>query len=484
MRSLKRTLAAWTATLSILLTAAAGLSLYLMVRAQLLEQFDGSLLSKARLLASTIEIEHGGLDLGFRDMEMNEFDSRRAGGYLHVIYDGRTVYRSPTLGDGDWLISHLDRADGRVHALKLPGGRAGRGVVLRFTPKRDPEEDGQATARIEGVRAGTVALYLVRDVEEPYEMLGALRAALIVIGLLLAVSMIVATRVVVGRALRPVDALAGAVGGVDEATLDRAIEVPHLPSELEPIVEQFNGLMARLQTAFERERSFSADLAHELRTPLAGLRTTIDVALAQPRDAEAYRQALGQLHEITEQMSVLVSALLHLAKLERGIVSPSFEPVDVDALIRSTWRALKQGQPDPIRLSEQVTLSADGEIETDVGMLTLAIRNVLHNALGYVDADGTVSIETHGTAAGIKVRVANTGSTIDSDCVGRVFDRFWRGDRARTGTGVRFGLGLALTRQAIEAVGGSVIAQSQKGGQFLIMMSVPDHARSAIHDEY
>ncbi|MEZ6193049.1 MAG: ATP-binding protein [Phycisphaerales bacterium] len=481
MRSLKRTLVIGSAVSVILLTTVAGLSLYLMARAYLTAQFDAAMMRKAKLLTSMIEVDAGTLELGFEDLDMGEFDSAEAGGYLQFYSDRGSVYRSPSLRGHDLPTGLVDTAPMRIDWIDLPGGRAGRGLVFRFIPKvegRDHDEadeadDDEEHERAEQVHGKTVVMCLARDTRDISDPLRALQTALIGVGLLLALLIAVVTYLAVGRAMRPVDDLAKRVGGIGVKTLSERIALSDVPTELAPIVEQFNGLLSRLSIAFERERCFSANMAHELRTPLAGLRTTIDVTRAKPRTNEEHERCLDQLLGVTQQMQVLVEGLLQLAKLESGSVTPVSEPVQLDDAVRRSWLAATGNVVPSKRYHEVLDLNIDGPINTDQALLAVVLRNVLHNALLYVDDGGTISIGSQRYDDCAEVRIANTGSRVTPEEAGKVFDRFWRADQARSQTGSRFGLGLSLTRLAVEAIGGGIHAESQIGGEFVITIRLP-----------
>lgn len=486
MRSLKRTLVVASAASAILLAFAAGLALYLMTRAYLTAQFDASIVHKARLLASTIEVEIDALELGFEDMDMGEFDSPEAGGYLQVYLNQDSLYRSRSLGGKDLPTVAVSDDPTHIDWIDLPNGKLGRGIVYRLMPKEDyfdqEDEDEQDHSEIgnDGVvpwnkdEGGlSIVMCLARDAKEIIDPLRAMQAALIGVGLLLGLLIAGVTYLAVGRAMRPVDDLAKRVGGIDAGSLNERIGLSGIPTELAPIVEQFNGLLSRLSVAFERERCFSANMAHELRTPLAGLRTTIDVTRAKPRTNEEHERCLDQLLGVTQQMQVLVEGLLQLAKLESGSVTPVSEPVQLDDAVRRSWLAATGNVVPSKRYHEVLDLNIDGPINTDQALLAVVLRNVLHNALLYVDDGGTISIGSQRYDDCAEVRIANTGSRVTPEEAGKVFDRFWRADQARSETGSRFGLGLSLTRLSVEAIGGGIHAESQVGGEFVITIRLP-----------
>lgn len=484
MRSLKRTLIVWTAAAAIVLAAVAGLTLYALAETYLVDQFDAALARKARVFASTIELEVASLELGFEDLDMGEFASADAGGYLQVYYEDASIHRSPSLADHDLPIDAVSNDPGAINPVALPNGRHGRGVAYRFTPATDvldPEdledledliEPDPQPATVNKAQV-SVTLCLARDTAEIDAALGALQIALASIGLALAALLAIVIAAAIGRGLRPVGSLAKKMGTVDERSLDQHLDPDGVPRELSPIVEQFNAMLQRLRIAFDRERRFSADMAHELRTPLSGLRMTIDVARSKPRDIAEHERCLDQLLEVTKQMQVLVDGLLQLAMLETGAVNPRFEPTVIDDEIQRAWDAELNNGAVAKEFTPTLSLDASNPIPTDPSLLAVVLRNVLHNALAYVDPGGTIDIASTADDRGVRITIANSGSQVADHEADHVFDRFWRADQARAETGSRFGLGLSLTRLAAQAIGGSVTATSQRAGRFVITLNLP-----------
>ena len=246
-----------------------------------------------------------------------------------------------------------------------------------------------------------------------------------------------------------------------------------MPAETLPVVEKLNGLLARLEAAFRRERSFTADAAHELRTPLAGARSTLEVALSRPRDAGEYPEALADTLAITTHMQSMVDSLLMLARLDAGQVELHSEPVHLPALVESTWqavadRARSRGLAFESRLAPGLSATCDRE------MLSMVLAGLLGNAADHADENGRVWVAGRAAAADlVEITVANTGCGLSQDDVSRVFDRFWRGDSARTGAAIHSGLGLTLVRRAVEALGGTVSANVDDDGVFTVPVIIP-----------
>lgn len=217
--------------------------------------------------------------------------------------------------------------------------------------------------------------------------------------------------------------------------------------------------------AFARERELTAELAHELRTPLAGIRATIEVALDRGRPAERYRGALADVLVIARDTERIVEAMLSLARLDAGAVRATPAPVDLDAVIVTliagvAARCEARGVALMPRLA-QVTIATDGD------MLRLVVHNLLDNAASYVDDGGTIEI----VLTEDRLVIANSGCTLVADDAARVFARFWRGDAARA-TGTHAGLGLALCKKLVAELGGA-IAVELAGGRFAVSLTWP-----------
>ena len=472
MRSLRTKLVASTAVGAAIVLVASGVALYALVRDGLVAQFDDAMLDKARLLASSVEVEGGEVDLEFDELDMAEFAAGGRPSYLEVwLPDGSVRFRSPGLGDGD-----LDRAAGPADApvlrpVVLPSGRPGRSVGLVFLPRVEGGRRRDASGPRE-TDAPALTLVLARDTAPIQATLARLKILLLTVGAAAVAVTSGILWVAVRRGLRPVERLAGEIGAVDETDLSRRVTVAGAPAELAPVVDCLNRLLARLEAAFERERGFSADVAHELRTPLAGLRDTMDVALARPRNPAEYEEALRGCLRITVQMQAMVEHLLALARLDARQMEVSPESVSLSRLVRDAWQPLAE-RADARRLRLEWRLAEDGEVAMDPSLLGLVVRNVLENAVVHANKGGLVTVEAAAEDDALRLGVTNTGSRLAQEQAEHVFERFWRGDAARSDTGVHCGLGLSLVKTVAEALGGTVEVRSQAGGEFRVTVTLP-----------
>jgi signal transduction histidine kinase len=279
------------------------------------------------------------------------------------------------------------------------------------------------------------------------------------------------------RILRPLDRLVGATREIGIGGLSRRVEVPERPAELQELSLAVNGMLERLERAVDALRRFTADASHELRTPLTAIQGSAQVALARERPPEELRETLGEVLDETHWMLGLVEGLLTLARGEESAEGVGARPVELLPLledVREIGEALAVGKPVEVRLEAAGPVSVPGE-ERPLRQLFL---NLVSNAVKFTDA-GVVTLRLGAPAAEeggerrVEVSVQDTGTGIAPDELPRVFDRFYRGDEARTRAGGT-GLGLAIARMVAERHGGAVRAESEpgRGSTFTVRLPV------------
>ena len=261
--------------------------------------------------------------------------------------------------------------------------------------------------------------------------------------------------------LRPLRRMSAIAASVSADSLNARLPQQNMPAELAELAAAFNAMLERLDDSFQRLSAFSADIAHELRTPLSNLLTHTQVTLTRPRDIDEYREALHSNLEELQWMAQLVNDMLYLAKADHGLLSPRRERLElgreVDALLEFYALLAEDSQ---IELSRE----GDGQIEGDRSMLRRALSNLLDNALRYTPTGGVIRVLIGASATGMRIRIENTGNGIPAELLPRLFDRFYRADPARReGSSEHAGLGLAITQSIIRAHGGQIRCESQEG---------------------
>ena len=482
MHSLGKTLVLGTTMGTAAVFAAAGILLYLLASVSLLAQFDESLLDKARLLTSAVEWECGNFSMEFNDLDMHELEGNHPAGYLQLWRaDGSTLYKSPGLAEDS-----LERPSERLmtpawSAARLPDGQRGRTVSFTFLPRAEDEKsDGRAEGDQDAKKvptqcAETVSLVFARNTGVMHEALARLRWLLLLVGV---VSVTMSTSVLwwlVRRSMCPLERLAREISQVDANDLSRAIGQEACPSEIRPVIDRLNDLLVRLNAAFRHERAFSANVAHELRNPLAALCLKMDVARSRIRQPQEYEEAIDQCRQITTQIQRMVENLLSLARLEAGQIVVRAEPMCLDELIRELWRPLEV-EATRRRLDVQWSMNSPLPFASDASLVGLVVRNVLENAVAHADDGGTVRIGVSSTDSAVEISVGNSGSRLSQDQAEHAFEQFWRGDEARSNIGVHCGLGLSLVGKTVAVLGGTVRVRSWVGGDFEIVISFSDRA--------
>jgi len=464
MRSLQSRLLVGTAIGTVLVLSASGLVLYLLVRSSLFAEFDDLLAAKARALSALVEQEGHEFEMEFDDRGMDEFERADRPEYFQLWLDeGKVLARSRSLYGQD-----LDRIAGPVddpacRSITLPDGRPGRIAGISFYPYQEEDETDAKPRR--------VTLVVARGTAEIDGALARLRWLLMAVcaaATLLSLGVLVG---VVRLGLRPLARLAGQIEELGEEDLSSRIDLAGAPKELAPIVDRLNDLLVRLEAAFARERSFSADVAHELRTPLAGLRSTLEVTLARQRESEDYREAMADCLAICEQTQRMVDTLLSLARAEAGRMEIRAEPLQLDEVLQECWEPLAE-RARTRNLDVEWQLDQRLSLDTDPEKLRLILHNLLDNAVSHSNTGGGIHIEAASRDGQVHLGIANTGHRLSADQARHVFDRFWRGDTARGATGLHSGLGLSLCRQLVMLLGGSISVEAPASGAFRVVVTL------------
>ena len=435
MHSIQARLIATIAASSLLLSAASGTLLYLSIRADLVRQFDRSLEVKAAAITSLVQWQpNGRIDFEYSENAMPEFQHAEHAEYFIIRFEnGKVFARSKTL-KGSNLPTIPNGATAR-DAL-LPSGHAGRAVKLDFVPVRDP--DGNSQTFVSGFAPPTMSITVARSRVSLDGALNRLLRTFVFGTVLLASTATWAVVLIVRRALRPLRMVADHTARIDSMRLDLRLPDAQLPAELKPITARLNELMERLEGAFKRERRFTADVAHELRTPIAELRCVAEVALMRPEDSEAAPQALGTVVEIAEQMEELVCSLLSL--LRNPDKQPiNAQPIELRPLLLALIENCQRTRPRNVSVNVPATALAMG----DLTLLSSVLTNILNNAFEYSPTDSAITCDARQIDGHWLLAIENITTNLTEGDLPHLQEPFWRKDDART-EGGHPGLGLSL----------------------------------------
>jgi len=461
MRSLRTRLLIGTGIATAVVFAAAGVVLDISIRTTLVKQFDEELKTKATAVEAWVEQDGQEIRLDHEAQPSEVYTRKNRPEYFQISgADGKTVIVSPSLGD-----ARLSAASGRV---TLPDGRVGRQIVHTFLPRWDDERTGSKPASLREAVA-----IVATDTFELQRTLARLRIVLVSIfaGATAAAALVMA--LVVRHGLRPAGVVANRIGALDENDLSARIEMNDVPAELRSIVQRLNELLARLDAAMTREKAFTADVAHELRTPLAGLQTTLEVCATRLREPQAYQQTVKRCLETTQRMHAMVDQLLILARADARQLKVTSETIDPAVFLRDCWSSFHE-RAVARQLHVEWDIDAAATIYADGAKLRLVVNNLFDNAVSHADQGGWIRIKAERGGETVKLQFANSGSRLDADQAQQAFDRFWRGDASRSETGVHCGLGLSLCRKLIDVLGARIDLQSQLGGAFVVTVTFPE----------
>jgi len=327
-----------------------------------------------------------------------------------------------------------------------------------------------ASARAPGSRQGWLEILLDRSRDEGVlhdyreELTLVLGAALLASGLV--------GYAIARRGLRPLAILGERMKRVNARSLDKRLGTYRAPAEIEALVSSFDAMLDRLEAAFRALSELSAELAHELLTPLHVLRQQSEVVLSRARSAEEYRDLLDSSHEELDRLGRMAKDMLFLARTEDPRSSIDRQPLAIAAELNDVAEYL-----DALAAEAEVTLEVDApptlRVVGDRMLLRRALVNVVTNALGHTPPGGRVRLSGHADGTSVIACVEDNGAGIPPDILPRVFDRYFRGP-GTTGRPVHgSGLGLAIVRGIMQLHGGTATIASVQGQSTTVSLAFP-----------
>jgi len=454
----------WRLTiLTSVLLVVASTGIYLLLRSAMVAEFDSGLRKEVQALSGLVEFEEDGNLIEFESSPeiLSAYGDSPGAGFIQIWNtSGSTVWRSPSLGDIDLPRRPEPLGILRYFNLALPGIPCGRAVSLSCTPRSDIPHPPPVT------------MVLARDAASLDHRLDTFLAILATCTLLEILGAVWIGRSVVSRRLRPLQRVAEDIEGISAESLYHRLDAAPLAGELKPIVQKLNELFVRLETSFDRERRFSADVAHELRTPITGLRSLLEVTLERGRDPGEYRNTMEDLLAIVLDTQGVVEKMLEMARAERGDVNPRPRKMILSHVLDRAWKPFRQ-RCGGRNLELHLEIPDSLEIQTDPDIFHIILSNLLENACEHADPGGTVRVQAEPDRSGIHLRITNPASTLNPGDVNHVFERFWRGEKARSETGTHAGLGLGLVSTLVGALGGAITAHLE-AGRFSVNIHLPD----------
>ena len=280
------------------------------------------------------------------------------------------------------------------------------------------------------------------------QTLNFLLVAIIAIGIFAGFLSFLLVQIALRNGLKPLEVLGINLASVNPSSLSHRFSKKDLPEELTPIADHLNQLMSRLESGFNRERQFSSDLAHELRTPIAELKMMSEVALRWPdKKDENYAE---ETLDIALQLQETIETLLSLNRFENGQQELRAEEVNLHSIIKEGLKKYRD-QIERKKIEINLEVVNDMTIYTDPGILRTIIFNLLSNCAEYTPEDGLISIKANNNSTHQLLMISNTVDNMKDEMVPHLFERFWRADDSRSDSS-HIGLGLSLTRACANAL--------------------------------
>ncbi len=382
--------------------------------------------------------------------------------YIRVMDDnGHALFTTPGM-DRELTAARIAQEaalqNGRIFWLKAASGKPYRAIVTKVSRGNDGQDPW--------------TIQLTMDLSQEVEVLSQHR---IWVWIVLAVAGILCPRAGIAAArwgTQPLREVSETARHISSTTLNERIRAEGYPREIESLARTFNAMLQRLEDSFLRLSRFSADIAHELRTPVNNIRGESEVALAQPRGEEEYRETLGSCLEEAVRLSELIESLLFLARAESPGDHLKRKRQKIGTLLSGVQEyyeaaAAESGVGLRLECGDDVVGEVDGPL------LQRALGNLVSNALAHTAAGGTVSLSATQQSQLLLIEVSDTGSGISSEALAKVFDRFYRVDPARARRTGGSGLGLSIVQQIVFLHGGEVKIESHIGTGTTISVTLP-----------
>ena len=459
LHSIRFRLTAWySAVLALALLVFGGFSWWA-VRETLFHAVDEELEDRVAGVRRFMENQIGSLSVEEIRDEFKEHSVLGPGGDLFQVCDatGVWLYRSASLENADVPI----QPPSLVPSSGAFEDREVKGVGLRFL------------ARPVTVLGKPYTVQVAAPTREILEGLHRFRGALLLLIPAVLLGGAAGGWWMSRRALHPVDQITASARSIGETSLSQRLPVPATEDELQRLSETLNQMLDRIESAFRRVTQFTADASHELRTPIALIRTTSELALRKQRHEADYRQALDEILSESERTTSLIENLLTLARADAGKTQLDRAPVDIGALLFET---AEQGE----KLASQKGISLtchpsprSAFVIGDRASLRRLLLILIDNAVKFTPAGGSIDINQSQSDQALVIEVRDSGIGIAEEDLPHIFERFYRSDKSRSRDSGGAGLGLSLAKWIVDIHGGAMHVESEPDHGSVFRLTLP-----------
>lgn len=437
--------------------------LYLVLVKELDRSTDLFLADKLNVLRTMLRERPDDLDGLREEVELESAARQYEHFYIRLLdKQGNPLMATPGMAEQLDLARFVTQTQGSSnHAIGMTGrhGRPFRAIATRLPVGSPP--------------AQTDIIQIAVDVSQKEDLLASYRHwfAAIMLGTLIIFP--VAGYYIARRGIRPVEEMATTARHISSTNLHERILPEGYPVELASLADTFNKMLDGLEESFERISRFSADIAHDLRTPVNNIRGEAEVALARARTVDEYRDVLESCLEEAVRLSDLIGNLLFLARAENPLTHLRRVPVDIGELLVSVREYYEASAAER---GISLTTAVGGEpviAELDRPLIQRAVSNLVANAVAHTPPGGAVVLGANAEPAGISIDVSDTGTGIPPEALPRVFDRFYRVDTSRSQASGGTGLGLSIVQSIVTLHGGRAEIASQPGRGTRVTLHIP-----------
>ena len=472
----------WYLTIFLLLILLFGAIFYCHLSSGLAANFDSQLQLRAQFVSGAIIQKNGTIALHDETGELSTLVDTDDPATKGMQNTERNLATTPLDPDLDLLIQVRDAAD-RIQystiaflALSPPQSLISQGLDGKTSLVTMTVSSGQHIRLCDQplyYHRRIIGVVLVGAALSPLEnTLQQVSIELLVLAPLVLVLGVVGSFWLAKRAFRPITRLTTIARTIQQGDLHSRVPVSHTNDEVHLLAVTFNEMIDHIEKLLAHQRRFLSDASHELRTPVAALRSMIEVTLAQPRSIEDYTLLLRDMNGQMERLGHLITSLLMLARADEGHISFEHEMLHLDVLAEAVVTTLESLAAERgITLHKQ--MEANVTVLGDEARLMQVIMNLLDNALRYTDTGGTVTLVLEKTSTHALLRVQDTGCGIPAEHLPHIFERFYRVDRARSRSAGGTGLGLAITKWIVTMHDGTITVESHPGKGSLFSVILP-----------
>ncbi|MFT5413071.1 MAG: signal transduction histidine kinase [Verrucomicrobiales bacterium] len=476
LRSIRGRLTLGVITAALAIFFISGSFIYHNTKTETFAQIDQALVGHATLLSRQVEFEHGTVKLEHGDRFQTDALGDALVAFKIWTNDGQFVTGYPQYDETIFPnFASQASADSPPSFRKLTvrGHGTVRAVSMRFEPMyqkkvNNPPPPSRTYADIA----------VAHDISEAMAGLEQLLWLLITVGAVAFCILALLIHFLIRGALRPLEAVRNELTSRQNSNLAADIGgETALPTELQPVVAGFNSLLRRIRRVSEREREFTSSAAHELRTPLAALTSTLENSASRQRSREELVHAIDVSLETTRDMNVLVECLLSLARYDRPGIEIEVANVPLGMLVEGAVETFSAAAADR-KLDIVRDLPEGIEITTDPALAQVVINNLVENAVNYASENTPIRISASNGDGRVHLSVNNEVETDITTDVEKVFEPFWRADQVRSHPGLHAGLGLSICQKIVDVIDGTITARAEGSGSFCVTVDLPAATRN------